>query len=209
MSDSPFSDSFESPSAPQSVADDASLSAVEIRLAQRLASLRSERGWSLDVLAEQTGISRATLARLERGQSSPTTVQLGRLCTAYGLPMSHLIAEAEVEPPQLLRHDEQQVWVDAALGFERRMISPPSSGMKAELIEGYLQPGADIRYDAPPVAGLEQHIWVREGVLEYSLDDQLFRLQAGDCLRFRLYGRSRFVCPAAQPVRYHIVICRP
>src|SRR5437016_4492848 len=38
---------------------------IERRIAQRLARLRAEHGWSLDALAERTGISRATLSRLE------------------------------------------------------------------------------------------------------------------------------------------------
>ena len=41
-------------------------SPVERRIAEQLAALRAERGWSLDGLAERTGISRATLSRLER-----------------------------------------------------------------------------------------------------------------------------------------------
>ena len=35
---------------------------LDIRLAQRLAALRTERNWSLDELAQATGISRADVA---------------------------------------------------------------------------------------------------------------------------------------------------
>ncbi|MYM89949.1 helix-turn-helix domain-containing protein, partial [Rugamonas sp. FT82W] len=43
---------------------------IESRLAQRLAALREERALSLDELAAASGISRATLSRLERGETS-------------------------------------------------------------------------------------------------------------------------------------------
>jgi transcriptional regulator with XRE-family HTH domain len=74
---------------------------IESRLAARLATLRREHGWSLDELAARSGISRASLSRLERGETSPTAAMLGRLCTAYGRTMSRLLheIEANTSPP--------------------------------------------------------------------------------------------------------------
>ena len=37
-------------------------------LAQRLKGLRSELGWSLDVAARETGVSKAMLGQIERGE---------------------------------------------------------------------------------------------------------------------------------------------
>lgn len=182
---------------------------VELRLAQRLAALRAERGWSLDQLSERSGISRATLSRLERAETSPTASLLGRLCTAFGRTMSRLIAEVEAEPIRLIRADEQAVWTDPETGFRRRLVSPPAAGFDAELVEVTLPPGADIAYAAPGVTGLEQHVWLREGVLELTVEDTVHRLEPGDCLRFRLFGATRFVVPGAEAARYAIVVCRP
>jgi len=54
---------------------------LDRRIARRLAQLRNEHGWSLDVLAERTGISRATLSRIERSELSPTAAMLAGLCS--------------------------------------------------------------------------------------------------------------------------------
>ena len=35
------------------------------------------------------------------------------------------------------------------------------------------------------------------------------RLQAGDCLRFQLYGATRFACPPESGAHYLIAICEP
>lgn len=183
--------------------------ALDTRLAGRLAELRTERGWSLDDLAGRTGASRSTLSRLERVELSPTAVLLGRLCAAYGLTMSQLLAEVESEPPLVVRADRQEVWRDESVGFTRRSVSPPHPGLRGELVEGVLRPGADIAYAGPPVAGLEQHIWVLEGALEVTEGGRTHELAAGDCLRFRLWGRSRFRCPGAEPVRYALLIVLP
>lgn len=181
----------------------------EPKLVRRLAALREERGLSLDALATASGISRATLSRLERGESSPTAALLGKLCTVYGLPMSRLIAEVEEQGAQLLRADQQPVWTDPASGFTRRMVSPPAQGLRAELVEGRLPAGAVIDYDQPAVRGLEQHIWMLDGVLDYTLEGVTYHLERGDCLRFRLFGPTRFVCPGPTPAHYLIAVCEP
>lgn len=125
--------------------------AVAARLAVRLAGLRVERDWSLDELAQRVGVSRSTLSRLERAQISPTAALLGRLCAASGLSMSRLLAAVETEPGPLLRAAEQEVWTDETSGFVRRSVSPPHAGLRAEVIDAPLRPGADIGYDDPPV----------------------------------------------------------
>ncbi|GII96124.1 DNA-binding protein [Sinosporangium siamense] len=182
---------------------------MEARLARRLALLRTDHGWPLDELARRTGVSRSTLSRLERGEISPTAGLLGKLCTAYGRTMSQLLAEVEAEPPQLVRADRQLVWRDEASGFTRRSVSPPRPGLRGEIIEGVLRPGAEISYDAPPLPGLEQHIWVLEGALEITVDDEVHPVGPGDCLRFHLWGSTRFHCPGPGRVRYAVLIVLP
>jgi transcriptional regulator with XRE-family HTH domain len=182
---------------------------LEARLAGRLAGLRAEHGWSLDELAGHSGISRSTLSRLERREISPTAAVLGRLSAVYGLTMSRLLAEIEPEPPQLVAAGRQPVWRDRASGFTRRSVSPPHPALRGEVVECVLEPGADIGYDEPPVPGLEQHLWVQAGVLEISVGTAVHRLGQGDCLRFRLWGTSRFRCLGDEPVRYALLVVLP
>lgn len=181
----------------------------DLRLAERLAELRVGQGWSLEQLAQLTGISRATLSRVERAETSPTASLLGKLSAAYGLTTSRLLMALEDNPPELIRAGQQPVWHDRETGFERRSVSPPAPGFRAELISGTLKAGVTISYDSPPVDGLEQHIWMLEGVLEFTLDSRTYRLDAGDCLRFHLHGTSSFHVPGPADARYAIVISRP
>ncbi|WP_432164613.1 helix-turn-helix domain-containing protein [Streptomyces sp. bgisy031] len=182
---------------------------IDARLAARLAALRAERGWSLGELADRSGVSRSTLSRAERGEISPTASLLNRLCAVHGRTMSQLLSEVEATPAQVVRADEQTVWTDPASGFERRSVSPPQAGLRAEVVEGHLDAGADLSYDRPPVPGLEQHIWVLEGTLTLTVGDSEHTLHAGDCVRFRLWGPTRFHCPGPEPVRYALVVVEP
>jgi transcriptional regulator with XRE-family HTH domain len=188
---------------------DTDVSSADIRLAARLAALRQEHGWSLDALADRSGISRATLSRIERGETSPTAALLGRLCTAYNRTLSRLLAEIETDAPRLVRQADQLLWVDPETGFRRRSISPPAQGCNGELIEGELPMGATISYDGPPIPGIEQHVWMLGGRLDLTVDSVIYALAAGDCLRYRLFGPSRFHCPGPAPARYVIAFCRP
>lgn len=182
---------------------------TEDRLAARLAELRLQRGWSLDELAMATGISRATLSRIERAETSPTAALLNRLCVVYGLTMSRLLSEVEDDALLLLKPEQQPVWVDELSGFQRRNVSPPATHFRAEMVEGVLQPGSRIDYDAPPIQGLEQHIWLQSGELTISMDAQSWTLQAGDCLRFHLTGKSSFTAHPQGGARYILVVCKP
>lgn len=183
---------------------------LDLRLASRLAELRTGRGWSLDELARRADVSRSTLSRLERAEISPTATLLGRLCRAYGRTMSQLLAEVEEgDGGGLVRAAEQAVWTDPDSGFVRRSVSPPLSGLRAELVEGTLPPGAAIDYDGPSVPGLEQHLWLLSGRLGLTLQDGTHHLAPGDCLRFRLWGRSAFHCPGPDPARYVLALVLP
>lgn len=182
---------------------------IERRIASRLAAWRAERGWTLETLAEHTGISRATLSRLERCELSPTATMLSTLCGQYGCTLSRLFAEAENGPPSIVRAKEQVTWKDPETGYVRRILSPPHPDLKGELVEVSLPRGSSVSYEVSPLPGLEHHLWMLEGVLSLEIERVEFRLKKGDCIRYALVGPSRFVCIGRRPARYVLSMVRP
>ncbi|ATU91996.1 helix-turn-helix domain-containing protein [Phyllobacterium zundukense] len=180
--------------------------AIDRLIAQRLKSLRNERGWSLDELARRSNVSRATLSRLENAEVSPTASVLGKLCASYGLTMSRLMRMVEDDFAPLVRRKAQPVWVDAEIGFRRRSVSPPAKTLGAEVLECDLEAGTRIAYDHPPRHGLEHHLLLIEGQLQVTVDEQTFDLQPGDCLRYQLFGPSAFATPEQSKARYVLFI---
>lgn len=189
--------------------DSSDESHFERQLAGRLAGLRTAAGWSLDELAARSGVSRATLSRLERAETSPTATLLSRLARAHGLPLSRLLAEAEALPVRLLRAAEQPRWHDQQSGFERLMRCPPLAGFATEVIEARLAPGAELAYDEPTVARLEHHLCLLDGIVRLTLQGQSFELGAGDSMSFRCLGRSVFANPGTAPARYLLAMTVP
>jgi transcriptional regulator with XRE-family HTH domain len=182
---------------------------VQHRLGRRLATLRTERGWSLDTLAERTGISRATLSRIERGELSPTAAMLGRLCSAYGWTLSRLIAEAETPAASLISAQDQIEWTDPESRYRRRIVSPPAPALRGELVEVHVPAGATVTFDTSPVPALEHHLWMIEGALTLDVEGSVFNLRPGDCLRYVLNGPTRFQAAGRRGARYLVAVVRP
>lgn len=89
---------------------------MNVEIAQRLAELRREKGYSQEELAARLGLSRQAVSKWERAESSPDTGNLVALARLYGVTVD-----------ELLRFDEE---IEDDVKFETRDRSV-SSEMKA------------------------------------------------------------------------------
>lgn len=179
---------------------------IEKNLAIRLKSIRTERSLSLDELAKRSGVSRATLSRIEKCEVSPTTHVLSKLCTALELTLSRLMILAESTTLAVISREHQTVWMDTDNGFKRRSVSPPDEHLSCEILECELSANTYIKYDAPPIYGLEHHLVLLEGELEVTIEDKPYILSPGDCIRYKLQGSSAYRVLNNKTVRYILVL---
>ena len=63
-------------------------------LGSNLRKLRTERGLSLDETSKLTGVSKAMLGQVERGESSPTVSTLWKIAAGLKVTFSSLMAAA-------------------------------------------------------------------------------------------------------------------
>ncbi|MCV0426949.1 MAG: XRE family transcriptional regulator [Roseibium sp.] len=185
------------------------MSNVEQHLARRLIELRRAKNWPLEDLAEKTGISRATLSRIERGDTSPTALVLGKLASAFGVSMAELFGAVSESAERHVSKNAQPVWLDPETGFRRRSLTPAASGYRGTVIEGMLPAGETISYDAPPVPDLEHHLVLLDGKLRCTLGPDVFNLEAGDALRFRLNAPNSYHASGKAPARYLLTVITP
>ncbi|QFY59463.1 helix-turn-helix domain-containing protein [Rhizobium grahamii] len=150
-------------------------------LGERIRAEREMRGWSLSDLSEESGVSRAMIHKIERGESSPTASLLGKLCGAFRLTVSSLIARAEAGGQRLVRRADQQVWTDPETGYSRRHVSP-AAGSPIDIVEVDLPAGAMVSYPASSFVFLRQCISMVEGELTFIEGDLVHELATGDCL---------------------------
>ncbi|HEV7257648.1 MAG TPA: XRE family transcriptional regulator [Bosea sp. (in: a-proteobacteria)] len=187
-------------------AADISDDALDRRLGARLKAARLRAELTLDGLAKRTGVSRAMISRVERGESSPTAALLVRLGSGLGLSLSALLDESAGAGP-LARRGDQAVWRDPASGYLRRNVSPYGTGSGFEIVEVVLPPGAQVELDsAAGSPALDQQIWVLDGALEVTLGETVHPLSTGDCLQMHLRGRIAYRNRSATPVRYAVIL---
>ncbi len=182
----------------------------ETAIGRSLKTMRTARGMTLDGLAAQSGVSRAMISRIERGEASPTAQLLARLCSALGTTLSRFFAFQQPESPSpLRRRDDQPVWRDPETGYLRRQVSTEAGGSAIDLVEVTFPPGARVSFDRQPAdAGVTQHIWLLDGQITLTADGVDHAMQAGDCLFMRLAEPHVFHNPHATPARYVVVLNR-
>lgn len=170
-------------------------------IASRLRIEREARNWSLAGLAEHSGVSKAMISKIERGESSPTTNMLGRLCGAFGLTLSTFLTRAEGKGGNLIRAAQQSRWLDPETGMERKLISPNAGG-PTELVQITLPAGAEVSFPASIYAVFSQTIWVLDGELTLTENAVETTLASGDCLELGPPSKVTFRNNTETPCRY-------
>ena len=64
-------------------------------IAINLKRIRQARGMSLDLVAEQTGVSKSMLGQIERGEANPTIGILGRIVSGLRIGLDSLVKVSE------------------------------------------------------------------------------------------------------------------
>lgn len=99
-------------------------------------SIRHELGWSLDQTAEQTGVSKAMLGQIERGESTPTVATLWKIATGLRAPMTTLLEPDREEGGVLLLRDAGSLRVHPSQGgMQHALLFPYEARFGFELYE--------------------------------------------------------------------------
>ena len=151
------------------------------KIASRLRLERETRNWSLAELSERSDVSKAMISKIERGESSPTTNVLGRLCGAFGLTLSTFLTRAEGHAGRLVRAVDQPSWTDPKTGCVRTLVSPNAGG-PVEIVSVVLPAGSEVTFPASIYAVFQQTVWVMDGQLTLEEGEGSHELLPGDCL---------------------------
>lgn len=174
------------------------------RVGQRIAHRRAAQDMTLDQVASRTGVSRAMISRIERGEVHASAVVLDRLCAGLGLSLSALFARESASP--LLRRADQPVWRDPDSGYIRREVAPEGTGSRVRIVEVEFPAGAEVTFARSPHRLIDQHVWVLSGRIDVVMGDATYSLNAGDCLHMRLLESNSFRNTGGKPARYAVVL---
>ena len=177
------------------------------KIAHRLRLERDTRGWSLADLADRSGVSKATISKIEREEVSPTAVILVRLAGAFDMTLAGLLLRAEGEGKRLSRAAEQPVWRDPETGYLRKQVfSRPDHPLEITQVE--MPAGKRVVLPASSYAHIRQAVWVRSGELVVLEGGERHVLSVGDCLGFGPPSEVTFANETAAPCTYVVVLAR-
>jgi len=175
-------------------------------IATRLRELRDAQGLTLAALAERSGVSRSNISSIERGESSATATVLDRLSAALNVTLASLFDKPADTPSPVSRPDTQPVWTDPVSGYVRRNLSPPGYS-PIQMVEVSFPPHQRVAYEtATRNADVYQQIWIIDGMLELTLGDTPWLLNAGDCLAMKVDQPVSFHNPGDKAVRYIVAL---
>lgn len=177
---------------------------LPLMVGRRVAERRAALSLSLQEIAERTGVSRAMVSRIERGEVHASAVVLDRLCGGLGLTLSALFAREAVSP--LLKRADQPVWRDPGSGYLRREVAPAGTGSPVRIVEVEFPAGAEVTFERNRQRTIDQHVWVLEGEIEAETGGVTHRLSAGDCLHMRLTGGNSFRNRSGEAARYAVIL---
>lgn len=179
-------------------------------LADTLRSLRRLRQWSLDQAAAQTGVSKAMLGQIERGESSPTVATLWKIASGFHESLSTFLepAPATSDCAPVFRHADALRRQPANEGMLVAPLFPYEPRFGFEVFELTLLPGYERRSE-PHEAGVTEHVLVVRGAMEVLLAGRWVALGESDAVRFAADCPHGYRNPGEAPVVFHNLIHYP
>jgi XRE family transcriptional regulator, regulator of sulfur utilization len=168
-------------------------------LSQALKQLRQANGWSLTLAAARTGVSKAMLGQIERGESSPTIATLWKIATGFNVPFSFFVQSGAQPSGDVATFSQPNAQMQV------KPLLPYDARLRFDLLEVTLAAGAQSDSSAHESGVIEQVV-VLEGELLLGMAGSWRRLQAGDASQFAADQPHSYRNPLASPLRFHSLI---
>lgn len=161
------------------------MKAIYQHISTTLKTLRREQGWSLDKAAQETGVSKAMLGQIERGESSPTIATLWKIASGFNTSFSSFIEDlsSEFNEP-IYRAGQTQQLHPTDKKIKVMPIFPFDKQLNFEIFIIELLPSCE-HLSPPHQKGVIEHVLVAEGKMEVLVDGVWQALKKGEGLRFK------------------------
>lgn len=157
---------------------------LTLRLSEKIRALRGARKWSLEALAQASGVSRSMLSQIERNEVNPTLAVVLSIAKAFGVNLADLIETAEPAPTlHVIRAGDAQYHYHTAADHSIRTLSPLNLEKEVEFYEVRLEPSGTLR-SAPHYKGTREFLTVQKGKVRVESGGQQVELQKGDSVNY-------------------------
>jgi len=170
---------------------------------------RTSRGWTLDQLADRSGVSRRMLVSIEHGAANPSIATLLRISDALGIGLPALVDMDR--PPRLRVHraGTAPVLWRGKLGGQAVLVAGTQPPDVTELWDWTLGPGESHSSEAH-AAGTRELLFVLRGQLELRVGQHAEVLASGDSASFAGDLAHDYVnASSAQVARFALTVFEP
>ena len=155
---------------------------LNLIIGNKLKDIRNKRNLSLDEVAKLTGVSKAMLGQIERGQSNPTVSTLWKIATGLKVSFSLFIDENQDDLKVINQNDITPI-IEDDNKMKLYPIFPFDVNKGFEIFTIELESGCN-HISTPHNEGVEEYIIVTEGEIEISINSKKITLQKGNSIRF-------------------------
>lgn len=154
-------------------------------IGERVRARRRARSWTLDELADRSGVSRRMLVNVEQGVTNPSIATLLRLSEALAIGLPSLVAPSDDGVPiDINRAGTRPPLWRGDNGGRASLAAGVTAPDVVELWDWTLAPG-DAHASEPHLAGTRELLAVIEGEVILSVGGERAALGAGDAASFR------------------------
>ncbi len=153
-------------------------------LGENVRRIREERGLNLNDVSELTGISKAMLSKIERGESVPTITNVWKIANGLKITLNEL-AMHEGEKPEVKRISEMQPFEEESGLFSLYDLFPFSPLEGTQIMYAIFKPGYHYS-DGMFVheRSKKEYCIVFKGNLDVVVGDQTCSLTSGSAISF-------------------------
>jgi transcriptional regulator with XRE-family HTH domain len=174
-------------------------------IARRVAAFRKRQGLSLDQLAVRAGVSKGSLAGLERATGNPSISLLCQTAAALGVSVTDLLASSPPRKAQAFELDGGKVLWRGQSGGTARLLFGTRGPMMFELWDWVIHPGE--RYEAKAhSAGTKEILHAMKGRLGAVVDGETFEIGPGQGLFMETDVPHAYFCAGKQVVRFRMTV---
>ena len=163
--------------------------------------LRQGRGLSLQQLAERSGVSAASIHKIERNSMVPTIAVLMKLARSLDRSVGYLVDEegAHTSSAVMVRAKHRDPMFASREGVVMENLAGPSIRFAIEAAVVTVDAGRDSG-KSPLAHPGEELVYMLSGSLEFEIDET-YLLRQGDSLHFRTDRPHRWRNPAVRPAK--------
>ena len=182
---------------------------VPVVVGRRVRETRSDRGWTLDQLAERSGVSRRMIVNVEAGTSNASIATMLRLATALRVTLADLVAAPAFDETVVVTRtaDREALWRGAG-GGAAVLVAAAGTPDMLELWDWTMASGERYESDAHR-PGTRELLHVLSGQVRLTVGGDSQELRVGDAASYAADVPHAYANAGRRTARFTMAVLEP